>query len=346
MDLFKFDLKSGYHHLDVFPPHQAYLGFSWIIDGELKYFGLTSSPYIFTELLRPLVKFWRFNGLLIVIYMDDGIYISVTLQEARRSSKFIRQSLIKAGFVPNPEKCTWEPTESSEWLGLLLDTHAGELKIPTRRIESLLSRVENVFQSYPFSTPRKLASVTGKIISMSPVLGSGVSHLMSRHMYYTIESRLTWDEVINVNDPELLRELKFWLENVFRLNCKKIFTSQIPKIISSSDASDTGCGSTLSVGNQICHMTWNTLEKTKSSTWRELTAIKFGILSFLPLISNKSLYWFSGNQAAVDIVTNGSRKKHLQYLALGIFKLCLLNSISIILPLDTSVPKRIRGFYK
>ena len=115
--LFKFDLKSGYHHLDVFPPHQTYLGFSWIIDGELKYFcftvlpfGLTSSPYIFIKLLRPLVKFWRFSGLLIVIYIDDGICISVTLQEARKSSKFVWQSLIEAGFAPNPDKCIWEPT--------------------------------------------------------------------------------------------------------------------------------------------------------------------------------------------------------------------------------------------
>ena len=133
------------------------------------------------------------------------------------------------------------------------DTHAGELKIPTRRIESLLSNVSDIFLSYPCSTPRKLASVMGKIISMSTVLAN-VTRLMSRHTYHTIESRLTWDDVISVNDPDLLCELKFWVQNVSRLNCKKIFTSEIPEIISFSDASDTGCGSTLSVGNQICHM--------------------------------------------------------------------------------------------
>jgi len=27
--LFKFDLKSRYHHLDIFEPHQSYLGFTW-----------------------------------------------------------------------------------------------------------------------------------------------------------------------------------------------------------------------------------------------------------------------------------------------------------------------------
>ena len=85
-------------------------------------------------------------------------------------------------------------------------------------------------------------------------------------------------------------------------------------------------------------MTWNTLEEIKSPTWRELTAIKFGILSFLPLISSKSLYWFSDNQAAVHIVTNGSRKKHLQYLAVGIFKLFVERHFNYS-GLDTSVRK-------
>ena len=62
----KFDLKSGYHHLDVFSEHQPYLGFSWKMDGETPSyfmftvlpFGLTSAPYIFTKLLRPIVKHW------------------------------------------------------------------------------------------------------------------------------------------------------------------------------------------------------------------------------------------------------------------------------------------------
>ena len=53
--IFSFDLKAGYHHDDIFPAHQTYLGFSWIFQGAVKYFcftvlsfGLTSAPYIST----------------------------------------------------------------------------------------------------------------------------------------------------------------------------------------------------------------------------------------------------------------------------------------------------------
>ena len=78
--LIKFDLKSGYHHVDIFEPHQSYLGFSWDQGGLPKYFkfkvlpfGLSSACYAFTKLLRPLIRYWRAQGLRAVLYLDDGI---------------------------------------------------------------------------------------------------------------------------------------------------------------------------------------------------------------------------------------------------------------------------------
>ena len=59
--LFKFDLKSGYHHLDIFKPHQRYLGFAWEVNSNPSYFvftvlpfGLATACYAFT---KPLVKY-------------------------------------------------------------------------------------------------------------------------------------------------------------------------------------------------------------------------------------------------------------------------------------------------
>ena len=54
--LFKFDLKSGYHHVEIFPDHRRFLAFSWDFGNRvLKYFqfavlpfGLSSAPYLFT----------------------------------------------------------------------------------------------------------------------------------------------------------------------------------------------------------------------------------------------------------------------------------------------------------
>jgi hypothetical protein len=58
---FIFDLKSGYHHIYIIPLHQTYLGFAWKFNNIEKYFvftvlpfGLQSSAYIFSKVLRPL----------------------------------------------------------------------------------------------------------------------------------------------------------------------------------------------------------------------------------------------------------------------------------------------------
>ena len=36
-------------------------------------FSLASVPYVFTKLLRPLMKLWRSRGLKSLMYLDDGI---------------------------------------------------------------------------------------------------------------------------------------------------------------------------------------------------------------------------------------------------------------------------------
>ena len=79
--VFSFDLKSGYHHVDIVVEHRKYLAFSWDFGtGNARYFqftvlpfGLSSAPFIFTKLLRPLETHWRSHGIPIAIFFDDGI---------------------------------------------------------------------------------------------------------------------------------------------------------------------------------------------------------------------------------------------------------------------------------
>ena len=60
---FKFNYKSGYHHVDISPTHQKYLGFSWTLAGVKKWFvfsvlpfGLASATYVFTKIQKALVN--------------------------------------------------------------------------------------------------------------------------------------------------------------------------------------------------------------------------------------------------------------------------------------------------
>ena len=57
-----YTFKSAYHHIDIFPSHRSYLGFQWLYKGELTYFlfnvlpfRLSTAPYCFTKVLKPVV---------------------------------------------------------------------------------------------------------------------------------------------------------------------------------------------------------------------------------------------------------------------------------------------------
>ena len=43
--LFKFDLKSGYHHVEIFQPHWTYLGFAWGSPSHMDYYVFTVLPF-------------------------------------------------------------------------------------------------------------------------------------------------------------------------------------------------------------------------------------------------------------------------------------------------------------
>ena len=63
--LFKFELTSGYHQIEIFPDHRKFLAFTWDFgNGVSRYFQLcvlpfrlSSAPYIFTSILKPWSNF-------------------------------------------------------------------------------------------------------------------------------------------------------------------------------------------------------------------------------------------------------------------------------------------------
>ena len=65
--------------------------------------------YFFTKLMRPLVKYWRGQGLRIIIYLDDGIAAIAGEQAACAASCKVQEDLNQAGFIVNVSKCNWEP---------------------------------------------------------------------------------------------------------------------------------------------------------------------------------------------------------------------------------------------
>jgi ribonuclease HI len=334
--MYKFDLKSGYHHVEIHDQHHKYLGFSWNFGEQDRYFeftclpfGLSSAPYLFTKLLRPLVKHWRSKGFKSIVYLDDGWGIAEDFLTCARIAREVQEDLSAAGFVINENKSDFNPTQVIKWLGFSWNTNFGTLSIPEDKVSKFILDLEAIINSTSNLTARQLAKVTGKIISFSSSFGN-ICNIMSRYLHIAIAECTFWDQIILIND-DIINEIKFWFHNCKVLPKVCHFESnKPPEQILFTDASGfAGAGYSVKTNNSLVHYMWTLEQRRQSSTWRELKAVEITVMSLKEIMCNRLVKLYTDNQNVVKIVNKGSMKKELQNLSLSIFSICLQNNIKL-----------------
>ena len=345
--LVKFDVHSAYHHIDIFGPHTDFLGFSWAdflgfsweTSEGLKFFkflvlpfGITTAPFLFTKVTRPLVKKWRSEGKQVVMYLDDGLLVGNSYEETVLIAREVKQDLLCSGFVPKVEKCSWEPSQDIEWLGLALDTKEMRLFIPDKRINKALLTCEHLL-SLCLSHHRRVhvksvASLVGQIVSMFMVFGK-LTQLMTRFLSIDIVKSPSWNCFITLS-RESMQQIVFWRDNLKHKNFRFLNKPTRVTDLVYSDASKTGYGGFCVNSNcGISHGQWSYEESRMSSTWRELKAVHNIMISMIRLLQNRNVKWYTDNKNVEHIVNKGSMKGHLQSIAWDIYNDCVKHGISL-----------------
>ncbi|MCP3666697.1 MAG: hypothetical protein GY696_30075, partial [Gammaproteobacteria bacterium] len=217
-----FDLKQGYYHVPIHPNQWKYLGFRWgncFFVFKVLVFGCKSGPFVFTKIMRCLVKRWRALGLPIVIYIDDGVLALPNWYLCSVASCIVRIELSLAGFFTKPPKCNWSPRQVLEWTGIWIELRNFCLFIPERRIKGCLTGIREILGSQ-VTTARRLASVVGKLISMTVVLGSN-TQLMTRSAHLDIVLRSSWDGRLRIS-TNTWAEVMFWKKRLVALNHRSL----------------------------------------------------------------------------------------------------------------------------
>ena len=254
--VFTYDLKSAYHQISIFPEHKTYLGFSWVIDGKVRYFvynvlpfGLSTSGFIFSKVTRHFVKHVRSKGHKAVMYLDDGLAGASDHEEAAYLSSFIKQELDSFGFLLAHEKCDWDPKQVTCWLGFEWDFSHGRLKVSADRMNRITTVLHDILirvdKGQDLFSAKLIASFVGQIISCKSVFGNLV-RLKTRFLYFCVETRASWFSRIKLAQ-DAISDLRFWCESVQSLNeggtdFKSVSMSDIFDFELFSDASDSGYG--------------------------------------------------------------------------------------------------------
>ena len=319
----KFDLKSGYHHINIFEEHQTFLGFSWFYQNTKSYFIFTVLPFglatacnVFTKFMRPLISRWRGLGIKIIVYLDDGIVTNSSSQILGDQALLIKKDLRECGFSLNDEKCVWQPTDYLEWLGLYINLETFEFVAPSRKVDKLIVHLNKALNSL-YSTPRLLAQLVGFIVSLKLAIGPKAI-FFTRYMQIAIKDSVSWNQLVQISDS-VRTEMKFW-----NIVCHKKMLSYpineqkcgVNALSIYTDASGTGGGGFIKeIPNSEVYFQWDYEDQNQSSTYRELKALYLVVQKLSFLVKNREILWHTDNQNCVRIINFGSMTNKLHSLA-------------------------------
>ena len=169
------DLKDAYFHIGIHPADRRNLRFchngtSWQF--TVLPFGLSTSPRVFTKILKPVLAYAHLHRVKLHMYLDDWLLNPGTLQEALEQTSWLRSLCQKLGLVLNLEKSDLIPSQVSTYLGIELDTSVGLARPSHKRLTNWLSVAEG-FTAQQSPPAVQWLQVLGHLVSLEKLVPYG-----------------------------------------------------------------------------------------------------------------------------------------------------------------------------
>ena len=320
------DLDSGYWHVPVHEQDQRFLGIRHEMeDGTVKTWvwtvlvlGVRDAVHIFTRIIAPIMGELRKQSIRGQIYIDDLITADSTKEGAIEGEKKAKKLFEGCGWVFKEEKRSGEPSQEVKYLGLVINSKEMTFNIPVEKQESIIGRIREIKGRRKVKV-KAVARVIGTLQSVGRATGP-IVRIMTRSLYKEVSRAKTWASFVTLC-AAAEEELNWWEENLKSVSKYPILSSMSGREVSSeaaSDASDLGYYSYL-VGPPkefLAARAFSEEERDRSSTWRELAAIKetWTDKGRLERFRGWKLVHYTDNKATASIVSKGSRQPHLQEL--------------------------------
>ena len=312
--MFSMDLQDGYHCLSVRPEDRRY--FTFELEGELFQcaalpFGWCNSPFYFTKLMRVFVQHLRSPfgrvGLRVLPYLDDFLFIVDGLADALAAVSYVQDTLRMLDLVPHPRKCHWEPTQVLEHLGFVIDTLRGLFYVPAAKVRKFAVLAKDLICRAVRAKrwiPRKLlASFCG--VAVSALLAIPPARFFLRELYNCLHAESSWPGHVKLS-KQAIDDLRWWSALPPKWNGRPIVRAPTTHTLH-TDASNTGWGAVLD-SSQVARGFWRPAQALLHITCRELMAVRFGVESFLPSLTNSHVMLGEDNTAALAAVVKHTAK--------------------------------------
>lgn len=210
------DLKDAYFLVPVHEKYRKYLRFRFqrkLFQFTCLPFGLCTSPYIFTKIMKPVMHKLRLMGILSIIYIDDLLFIQKSYNDCLNNVKEAINLLEQLGFV-NYSKSFLVPNKKCRYLGFIINALDFRLEL-TEKKKLQIMNITNQFQEGNCYKIRDIAKVIGILTAACSAVAYGSIYCKR------IERQKFLALLLNDNDYEgkiyinktMSDDLVWWKEN-------------------------------------------------------------------------------------------------------------------------------------
>lgn len=276
------DLEDAYLLVPIFEGHRKFLRFQWrnkTFEFTALPFGLSTAPYIFTKILRPVFTYLRKKGYQSITYLDDFLLLGSSNEECRANVNASVNLLHSLGFVVNYAKSHLEPSNKSKYLGFIFDSNEQSITIPPSRRAKLLSLTTSLALRTRCSI-REFASLIGSLVSVCPAVQYGLLHTkrFEREKFLAlVNNNEDYSAEMDISS-HFQEDFRWWID-IFS-NPKQTNKIRSDRFVQEifTDASLNGWGA--SCRDRRTHGWWSECERTLHINSLELKAAFNGLLCF------------------------------------------------------------------
>lgn len=277
-------------------------------------FGLCTSPYVFTKMLKPVMKILRAKGFSSGIYLDDIICIEENFEKCQANVRESVELLETLGFIVNKKKCKLIPSTRCKFLGFIIDSGRFTIELTTEKRERL-EKLSTEFYHKKTCSIVEFSHLTGKLVAACPAIDYGwlYTKILEREKQIAlIKNDYDYDSRMSV-PASILPDLKWWKNNL-KYGVSFIKTGDFEVTIF-TDASSSGWGATDKTTN--FHGFWNPVQKSWHINYKELFAVKLALESLADKLNNCQILLRIDNTTAIAYVNKMGGTKYPKYNSLA-----------------------------
>jgi hypothetical protein len=299
------DLKDAYFHVPIHPESRHLLRFCFL-DKVWQFkalpFGLSTSPRVFTKILKPILAYAHLHGVQLHMYLDDWLLNPGSKRKAEQDTQFLLNLCQKLGWVVNLEKSDLIPCQQTVYLGILIDTMTGLARPSDTRLQKWFNLAKD-FMSKPAPPACQWLQILGHLTSLEKLVPYGRTRI--RPIQWQLRSH--WTQSYHrptapvLLDPESRESLTWCMSTINVTKGVPLGTMDIDYDLF-TDSSTHGWGA--HIEDQVASGIWPPALRACHINTLELRAVWLGLQAFNTTLNNSTVAIMSDNMSTIAYLKN------------------------------------------